>query len=144
MNLKGTWTCYECLLGLGSIIENMYLFFIFFLNVFLSEIADKLIYNLSYKVQVHPHFKISKDFNFCLGSSINCVVDFQGSSVTAGLKRLSVQAAGRVLVSRQTLLLLRIIKKRRKTSHASFFCYGTGMKLKRLPQILAQKMAWKM
>lgn len=143
MNLKGTRICYACLLGLGNIIEKIYLFFIILINVFPSEIADKLVYNLSYKAQVHPHFMICEDFKFCLGSSINCVVDIQGSSVTAGLKRLSVQTAERVVVSRQTLLLLRIIKKRKKTIHGSFFDYRTGMKQKRMPQILAQRKAWK-
>lgn len=117
MNLKGNRICDECLLDLGNIIENIYLFFFIFLNVFISEIADELVYSLFYKTQVHPHFKI------CLRSSLNCVVDFQGSSVTAGLKRLSVQTAERVVVSRQTLLLLllRIIKKIGKKSMVALF-----------------------
>lgn len=57
MNLKGTKIYRECLLGLGNVIENVYLFFIF-LNVFRSEIANKLAYHLYYKAQVHSHFKI--------------------------------------------------------------------------------------
>jgi len=47
------------------------------------EIADTLVYYPSYKAQVHPHFKICKDFKFCLETNLNCVVDFQGSSATS-------------------------------------------------------------
>lgn len=38
-----------CFLNLRNIIENLHLFFIFFLNVTLSEIPDKLVCNLSCK-----------------------------------------------------------------------------------------------